>query len=234
MASISEIAAQRLANLQAGGGIPYTDDPGQDPGFLQQQSDIVGSFWSGVSDTVAQKYQQAKIALQAVVGQFLQNPAKLQDMQNRVNYLADKADQTGDAGLRATANSFTGQIQDAQNNQDALSDKVMVVMKKIGAIDQAQANTPGELGQDPVITPLVILGVVGLAAGATALVVIQNKKVSYLNRLLSDVENKTLTPEEAAMLGKGAQMFGDLLGSPTTWIVGGLAIVGLWIWFRRR
>lgn len=208
----------------------------QDPqlsGFISDQFQIITSFWSKQYAAVIQQYENAKAKLQAVLGEFLQNKARLNNMARRLNYLADKADKTGNAALRRVVTDAATEVERTRLNQVSLEGKLQTVFKRLGAIESSKPEA-GSLSQDPIVTPTVVIAVVAAVAVVTGLVVIHNKKVNYLERLLTDVEKKVLSPSEAAALGKGAQLFGDVLGDPKVWLIGGLGLVGAWWFFMRR
>jgi len=211
-------------------------DSQQMDGFISDQWSIISSFWSknlgAAYLSVQAAYEKAKAKLQAAIGKFLQLRLELMNMGERIAYLQKRADATGNALLRRTLTDLEDQRQSLMGGQTSLEGKVRLVAGKMAAVEQGQVP-PGGLGVDPVVTPTIILAVAGAAAVVAGLVVIHTQKVYTLGKLLKSVENKVLTPEEAAALQRGTGLL-PTLGNVTPYLVGAAALVAGYFYFTRR
>jgi hypothetical protein len=201
-------------------------------GFLADQWKIISSFWGKVGTDAMAEFDKKKAQLQAAIGSFLQLRLKLINMGDAINALQKKAAATANPQLREAATSLEEQRQALLADQGSLESKVQLIAGKMAAVEAGQAP-PGGLGQDPIITPTVILAVAGAAAVVAGLVVIHTQKVTALDKLLKDVENKTLTPAEAAALQRGTSLLPSF-GSITPYLIGAAVLVGGYFYFTRR
>jgi hypothetical protein len=201
------------------------------PENLSGAFDWLSSQWQIVSGYWTKKYDEAKAKLQAIIGEFLSQRAVLMQMQRRIAYLQNKAERTGNAALRRSALDLENQRRALMDEQTSYEGKLQAAMEKIRMVDGSQAASGG-VGQDPVVTPTVILGVAALVVATAALLIYHNKKVNYLHRLLTDVENKVLTPAEAAELGKSSGF--QIFGSAGPYLLGAAVVVGVLYYMKRR
>lgn len=190
--------------------------------------DFVSSQWRIISSYWMKKYEEAKAKLMALVGEFLGQRQVLLRMGRRIAYLQARADKTGNPSLRRVALDLENQRKALMDEQTVYEGRLQVALEKIRMVDRSHATTSG-VGQDPVVTPTVILGVAAVVLVVAGLLYSHNKKVNYLNRLLTDVENKTLTPAEAKALAEaeGGGIFQGLGRTLTPLVLGAIVIVGL-------
>lgn len=194
--------------------------------WLSSQYQIVSGYWM-------KQYEAAKAKLQAVVGEFLTQRQVLLRMQQRIAYLQNKADRTNNASLRQAAVSLETQRKALMDEQSSYEGKLQTAMEKLRMVDQSQAaSSAAGVGQDPVVTPTVILGVAALVVSVAGLLIYHTKKVAYLNRLLTDVENKVITPAEAAEMGRSSGL--NIFGGAGPYLLGGAAVLGVLYYMKRR
>lgn len=200
--------------------------------FISSQWTIISSFWGKQFTAVQAAYEKAKAKLQAAIGEFLGLRYKLMQMGDRVVYLQRKADTTHNAAMRQTLNDLEQQRLELMDGQTSLEGKVKLIAGKMAAVEAGQVP-PGGLGQDPVVTPTVVLAVAGAAAVVAGLVIVHTQKVNTLDKLLKSVENKTLTPAEAAALQRGTSLLPSL-PQVAPYLIGAAVLVGGYFFFFRR
>jgi hypothetical protein len=176
-------------------------------------------------------FERAKAKFYKYLGDFLGLRSKLLKMRSDLEYLARKADKTGNVQLRAAVRDLLDETNKAYEKQGALEGKVQSALMKIRGVEAA-TRADGTTGA--AVTAAVIIAATGAAAVAVAAVIIHTRKVNYLHRLIDEVKNKSLTAAEAADLAGGA---GLLPGLPM--LGGGLAALaavgfGLWVMTRPR
>ena len=202
---------------------------------LSGVTEFISGQWRMISSYWMKKYEEAKARLMALVGEFLAKRQQLLQMGRRIAYLQNKAEKTGNASLRRLALDLENQRKALLDEQVTYEGRLQAAMEKIRMIDRSQAASSG-VGADPVVTPTVILGVAAAVAVVAGLLLYHNKKVNYLHRLLTDVENKVLTPAEAQALAEqeGGGMFRDLPKGAGPYLIGGAVVVGLLIYSGSR
>ena len=176
-----------------------------------------------------------KAQLLDYIGRFLQLDNRLVKMQERADYLENKANRTGDSALESQVSDLKTQIRAAVDKQNSLETDAINVRNRVEELSGSHGSTStGVAGLGQVAEGVglgAILFATTLIVGILAAVEIHWRHVDYLDRLLTDVEHKVLTPAEAARLGSSAFSLPSLSGGL---VLGAAAVVGLLLFGGRR
>ena len=147
--------------------------------------------------------QEAVNYIKGKVGEFFQLPSRITAGIKKAIQLNEVARAKNKPGYAAEALAVKVVFDKARGTYTSLESKLKTVLDALKAAG---------LG----LLPLIVIGAaITLAAGMALLF----KQVSFSEKVLSDIENKILTPEEAAGLFGRRPLFGGLLAGLTTPII---------------
>lgn len=171
------------------------------------------------------QFERARARLTALVGVFFTYRDRLLKMRDRADRLGSKAEKTGNAALSEALRQLRPRIDAAYNHQVALEGTVQAALSQIAAVQAGQASAG--LGATP--TPASLVSTVTLLVKTAATIALHQQNVGAIDKLLSQMETKTLTAAE--MSGGG---FGAGIGTIAAVAVGAVALVVFAMKGRKR
>lgn len=170
------------------------------------------------------QFEKARAKLQAHVGRFFMYRDLLLNLKDRADYLARKAEKTGNAALASSIKSLRPRLDEAYNRQVHLENQVQGALSKISAVQSGAADQSAQ--------PTTIASAASLLLQTAASVAVHEKTVDGLASLIKTVESKSLTAAEAARVRSGGS-FGAGISAAGAMMLAGVAVLGFWL-FRRR
>lgn len=178
-------------------------------------------------DWVWEKYERAKAELIGYLAAFFGLRPRILALRERAARVQKKADATRDPVPIQAARTMRQQIEQLYVDQVAAEQKVLDAKDTIGEIESGKREAG--LGALPLAA---LAGAAAVIVTATALVLSQFKKYDYLNRALTDLEKKILSPSEyREALGQGGGIF---QGAGTVLALGAAVFIGYLIFTGRR
>ena len=174
------------------------------------------------------QYEKARARLTSLVGQFFTYRERLLKMRDRADYLARKAEKTGNAALIEAVRQLTPRIDQAFNKQVALEGSVQGALSQISAVQAGQATDAGATAQ-----PTSIFATAATLVKTAASIAVHQKGVAALESVLKTIESRSLTAAEAAQLRAGGGM-GASFGAIAAVGIGAVALVFLAMKGRKR
>jgi len=174
------------------------------------------------------QFEKARARLTALVGQFFTYRDRLLKMRDRADYMARKAEKTGNPALTEAIRQLTPRIDAAYNKQVALEGTVQGALSQIAAVQAGQ----GSAGLGATAAPASLFATATLLVKTAAAIALHQKNVAALESVLRQVESKSLTAAEAAQLRAGGM--GASVGTIAAVAVGAVALVFFTMKARKR
>lgn len=178
-------------------------------------------------DWLWEKYERAKADLIGHLAAFFGLRSRIMALRDRAARVQKKAEATRDPVPIQAARTMRQQVEQLYLDQVAAEQKVLQARDTIGGIESGK--TEAGLGALPLAA---LAGAAAVIVTATALVLSQFKKYDYLNRALSDLERKILSPSEyREALGQAGGLFE---GAGSVLMIGAALLVGYLVFMGRR
>lgn len=168
-------------------------------------------------DWAWKQYEIAKAKLYSFIGNLLGLREKILQMQDRADSVYAQAQRSGDPATIAAADQLRQQASQLYAEQEAVEQKVMDAKDKISETDNAASSSTSSDDGMGFLPIAIIAGSVAVVGAAITAVVIHTQRVNYLNRALTDLEQKVLTPGQYAAATGALGSWGGNLGTILKW-----------------